>query len=55
MLDDLFLISVGATPQFYIPQTIGGSVFSLGLDGRPTLWQIMHGFAVLHFRFPYKL
>jgi len=49
---DTFLVSLGWTSQFYIPQRVGGPILETGaLD--ESLWHLGQGYVMLHFRFPY--
>ncbi|MCA9543132.1 MAG: hypothetical protein KC613_02050 [Myxococcales bacterium] len=51
---DSFLISVGWTSLFYLPQKVGGPIFEWGaLD--ESIWHIGQAYLKLHFRFPYKI
>ena len=50
---DVFLISLGWTSQFYIPQKVGGSVIEFG-PIEESIWHIGQPFLMLHLRIPYK-
>lgn len=47
-----FLISLGWTSQFYIPQPVGGPIDKIG-PLKDALWHIGQAYLVLNFRFPY--
>ena len=48
-----FAMSLGWDSSFYIPQQIGGGVFSMGGDA-PNLWHIGQGYLQFHFIVPYS-
>jgi hypothetical protein len=52
---DSFLTSFGWSSAYYLPQKIGGSVFSMGIDNlENSVWRIHQGFFMLHFRIPFE-
>ena len=52
---DYFLTSFGWSSAYYVPQEIGGSFFSMGMDQlEKSLWRIHQAFVMLHFRIPVK-
>jgi len=51
-ITDSFLVSLGWTSQFYVPQTVGGGILDTG-PFEDTVWHIGQAYLLLHFRFPY--
>ncbi len=49
---DSFLMSLGWKSTAYVPQEVGGAVFSWG-KAEDNLWHFGQAFLKLHFRFPY--
>ncbi len=49
---DTTLISFGWDSQFYIPQTLGGSILEVG-PLSDSIWHVGQGFVKLHVRIPY--
>ena len=50
---DSFILSMGWSSGFYVPQEIGGSFSAMG-EGKESLWHIGQGSVVLNYRFPFK-
>lgn len=49
-----FLVSLGWTSQFHVPQVIGGGFLELEpLD--ESIWHVGQAFVMLHFRIPYRV
>ncbi|MEZ4742585.1 MAG: hypothetical protein R3B45_09080 [Bdellovibrionota bacterium] len=49
-----FLVSVGASSSYYVPQKIGGTFTELGSRRDRSLYRIHEAYALLHYRIPYK-
>jgi hypothetical protein len=48
-----FLASIGWSSAYYVPQEIGGSFGSLGMDDlQKSIWRLHQAYAMLHYRFP---
>lgn len=51
-----FLMSLGWSSAFYVPQEIGGPFFSLGADDlQKSLWRVHQAYLVLHYRMPVQV
>jgi len=48
------MTSLGWSSQVYIPQTVGGSLTSIG-PSRDSIWHIGQAYLKFHYRFPYKV
>lgn len=50
---DAFILSVGWSSGFYIPQEIGSEMFAMG-EGKESIWHVGQGYVVFNYRFGYK-
>lgn len=56
VLPDAFLLALGWSSQFYVPQRLGGGIFEAAVLGAPdTIWHIGQAFLTLHWRVPYDV
>ncbi|MBI5608351.1 MAG: hypothetical protein HY902_05675, partial [Deltaproteobacteria bacterium] len=55
VLPSAFLIAVGWSSQFYVPQKLGGSVMAIGNFDRGAIWHVGQVFLTLHWRVPYEV
>jgi hypothetical protein len=52
-LTESFIVSLGWSSGFYVPQEVGGDFSAMG-EGDQSLWQIGQGSLVFNYRFPFK-
>ena len=52
-LTDSFIVSLGWSSGFYVPQEVGGDFSAMG-EGDRSLWHIGQGSLVFNYRFPFK-
>jgi hypothetical protein len=46
-----FLIDLGATSAYYVPEELGGPMFSVGSHRDQSLWRIEQAYLVFNYRF----